>query len=397
MKVAFIVTHISRGSPGSFERIRLLCTHLNNKGIECTILTPYEEELTSGVRIKRIPTLMSKLRISSASYSLVRKLSNSRIGSKILLSEVALDRMIKSLIVDITKTLMKNKFDIIHAVQPIAGLACVNLPKPITPIVTDLHNIWPEELVTYGIINRNDATFLRLQDKEKKIINFSDSITVPSSSMKSYILKNYSPSRDSIVVIPPAGFVSNTEADRNSNVVYTGMVSRREHVDLFARSIEYIKTKASFYISNYGDDLKAIKKITARAGYPDVFYSWFKTRDELISFLRTSRVGIVTSQNDICRQMGPALKLFDYLSCGVPVVANDIGGWTQMIEDENVGILTEDNPRSFGEAIDLLLTDNELWNIMHKNALNLIRKGVNWESHVSKILIPLYEKVLKEH
>lgn len=398
MKVAFVFTHVSHGSPGSFERVRHLCTHLNTQGIECTILTPYEEDKAgiSDVPVQVIPSIINSMNLSSLSYSVFRKLSSSRLGSKIFLSEIALRQMTKNLAKGISKSIMKNKFDIIHAVQPVAAVACTLIDRSNISMVTDLHNIWSEELVLYDIIKKDDPIFSRLRRMEQNIINSSDSLTVVSDTMKSYILKNYSASANSIVVLPPAGYITDLELERERNVVYAGMVSAREHVDLFAKSIQFVKGQASFHISNYGDDLGRIKKLTEKSGHPRVLYSWFKSRPELITFLHKSRIGIVTSKNDICRQLGPALKLFEYISCGLPIVANDIGGWTQIIEDEKIGILTHDDPQEFAKAIDLLLEDNQLWNTLHENALRLVRTKQNWESNVKKILIPAYEKLLSK-
>lgn len=396
MKVAFILTHTSQGSPGSFERVRHLCRNLISKGIECTILTPYEEDYgtMTEVPVLIIPNIMNSLKLSLVSYSILRKLSFSRLGSKILLSDLALDQSARNLAKGINKCLSKNKFDIVHAIQPVAALAYSLVDRDRTPWVTDLHNIWPEELATYGLIEKGGSTFSRLQEKEKKIINLSDSVTVVSNAMKSYILDNYSAKADSLVVLPPAGFISDRVEERGQNVVYAGLVSQREHVDLFARSIPYVNEKASFHISNYGDDLNKIKMITQKSDSSRVSYSWFKDRQELIAFLHKSRIGIVTSQNDLCRQMGPALKLFEYISCGLPVVANDIGGWTKIIEDEEIGILTKDDPMEFARAINLLLNDGKLWKRMHENALGLVRSKLNWELNITESLIPLYERLI---
>lgn len=396
MRVAFVLTHTNRGSPGSFERIRHLSIHLDKQGIECTILTPYDEDQTSmpNIEMEVIPNWINSMKLSSLSYSVFRKLSSSRLGSKIFLSENALRRASTNLAKGIGRIVEREGFDIIHAVQPVAALACLQIKQPRPKIITDLHNIWPEELVLYNIIKKNDPIFKRLANIEKDIANSSNSVTVVSSLMKDYILKNYSTNADSLVVLPPAGFVSNITKTRKRNVVFAGMVSKREHVDLFANSIPLVKSKAFFHISNNGDDLSNIKMITQKYGNSNVSYSWFRTRDELINFLHSSRIGIVTSQNDICRQIGPAIKLFEYISCGLPVVANDIGSWTNIIKEKEIGILTEDDPKKFAQAIDLLLEESELWNKMHENAINLVKTKENWELNVKNVLIPLYETLL---
>jgi glycosyltransferase involved in cell wall biosynthesis len=219
---------------------------------------------------------------------------------------------------------------------------------------------------------------------------------VVSESMRSYIINNYSIMNKPIVVIPPSGAIiaKTSEITREPNVVYAGMVNSREHVDLFAKSIPFLKQPASFFISNYGDAIKDVKKITNNIQQV-INYIWFTRRHEVLEFLIKSKIGILTSRNDITRQLGPPLKLFDYMACGLPIVANDIGGWSKMIDSERIGILTRDDPKEFARSIDSILSDDSAWFKMSNKAIELIRKKYNWQNNVQNILIPMYNKLLE--
>jgi glycosyltransferase involved in cell wall biosynthesis len=109
--------------------------------------------------------------------------------------------------------------------------------------------------------------------------------------------------------------------------------------------------------------------------------------------LKKSKIGILTSNNDITRQMGPACKLFEYMTCGLPVVANNIGGWTELIEREQIGLLTDDDPKDFANSIDRILSDDSLWQKMHSNALHIVKVKNNWQENARKLLIPLYSSL----
>lgn len=395
LKICFILTHTSRGSAGSFVRIHQICKHLTDKNVQVTIFTPFSEDLgDKQVDIRLLPNKMSRGGFSSLAYKIARKMASSSLTSKLFLSEASISRMVDSLKNGIRHIQDENKFDVIHAVQPIAGLAAAKVAREYDiPLVVDLHNIWPEEVVTHGFIKRDDEIFNRLRGIEQEIFNSADAITVVSDFMKSYMMENYSVS-NKITVVPPAGQILDLPKEQSEkNVVYAGMVNFREHVDLFAESIPLIKTPASFFISKHGDAIEEIRKVTSRPRYPEVNYFWFPERQDLLNFLMRSRVGVLTSINDITRQIGPPLKLFDYMSCGLPVVANRIGGWSEIIEKEQIGMLIDDNSDSFAECVDMLLNDDSMWHKMRQNTQNLVKEKYNWESVAQKILMPLYSQL----
>lgn len=399
MNVGFIITHISHGSPGSFERIHELSRHLMNLGVNSTILTPFAEDKNNvtDVGMQLIGSTTAKLGLSSMIYKIARKMASSSLTSSLFLSNTSIMRMVNNIRHGLYSGLKQRRFDILHAVQPIAGLACAPIAKEFNiPFATDLHNIWPEEAVAEGLVKRDDSTFKRLHEVEQSIIDSSDVVTVVSESMKSYIISNYSIMNKPIVIIPPSGpiIAKTSDMPREPNVVYAGMVNSREHVDLFAKSIPFLKHSASFFISDYGDAIKDVKKITNNTQRV-VNYFWFIRRYEVLQFLIKSKIGILTSRNDITRQLGPPLKLFDYLACGLPVVANDIGGWSKMIEREGIGILTRDDPKDFARSIDSILSDDLLWFRMSNNATELIKNKHNWQNNVQNILIPMYNKLLE--
>jgi glycosyltransferase involved in cell wall biosynthesis len=53
-------------------------------------------------------------------------------------------------------------------------------------------------------------------------------------------------------------------------------------------------------------------------------------------------------------------KLYDYLSVGLPIVANEIGAWTKIIKENRVGIVTDNNPKAFAHGILEFLQNPEL-------------------------------------
>lgn len=400
MKIGFVVTFLSHGNPGSIVRIQEIARHLSRSGIETTILSPFTEDVEnlSENSVKLIPTPITKTGVSSMAYRLGSKLVSIKKASRLVLSDSYIDRIVSLIRGGLYRVLKDTEFDVLHAVQPYAALACASLSKQFgIPLVTDLHTVWPEEALADSLLtSRHDKTFRRLHDTEQSILDFSDALTVVSDFLKSYVVREYSNTQKPIVVVPPAGPIlpMNTHV-RENTVVYAGLVHPREHVDLFAKSIPLVRSDAEFLISNHGEALSEIKKITNSPGYPAVNYVWFRKRSEVLELLMRSKIGVLPSRNDITRHLGPPLKLFDYMACGVPVVANDIGGWSEFIKNERIGLLTRDDPEEYAQAIDSILSDEDLWRTMHCNAIGLIKSDHNWQKIVDAKLVPLYERLLR--
>ena len=72
-------------------------------------------------------------------------------------------------------------------------------------------------------------------------------------------------------------------------------------------------------------------------------------------------------------------KLFDYLSVGLPVVANDVGGWTDIVKENRVGRITSDDPKEFAQAIIDLLDNPQEIAEYGRRAMRLIRTKYNWD------------------
>ena len=401
MEIAFILTQTSSGSAGSFVKTHQICKNLKIFNFNPTILCPFDEDLDKikDVNIELIPTLVSKLGLSNLSYKIARKMASNNLTSGLFLSERSIEKMISTLEKGLNEILNKKKFDMIYAVQPIASLASVTFAhEKNIPLITELNNIWPEEAIISGQIVRDDETFSRLKSIEQRVIDESDGIVVVSEFMKKYIFENYSVGNKPFAIQTSVGpILEKSEKPRQNNVVYAGMVNPRAHVDLFIKSIPFVKNiNASFHISNKGDEIGNLKKLSNNFTQK-INYFWKSSWNDALCFLQESKIGILPTTNDITWKIGHPQKLFDYLACGLPVIANDVDSWwTKMIKKEKIGLVSEDDPKKFAECIDLLLSDDELWMTMHKNALNLIKTKYNWPTSVKENLIPFLSNVSKK-
>jgi glycosyltransferase involved in cell wall biosynthesis len=222
-------------------------------------------------------------------------------------------------------------------------------------------------------------------------------VVVVSELMKDYVAANYGVNSALISVVPPGGkpLIDKKGVEKNGKakkVVYAGLVANREHTDLFLNSMPFVlkqNSSVEFFITDKGEALGKAKKLIRYLGVEPKFF-WYDDYDVVNAFLSSCHMGVLCSGNGLARQMGTPVKLFTYLSNGLPVVANDIGGWSKIIEEENIGLLTKDSPEDFAAAINRLLNDERLRRELSYNALNAVAEKYNWDKS-RESLVKVYE------
>lgn len=392
LSVGFVVSHSFYGSPGSILRVRELSKSLTKLGVTCHIFSPFSYEAW-GPNIFFHKIFSSLFGLQDTIYNLTRKMMyDPFLMRHVILKKNILENMINRFSKALLKSLSGKKIDIIQGEQEIAAIACLRLSNKVDiPTVTSLHNIWSEELVAGGIIENPSNQYSLLESMESEIIKNSKTIVVVGEAMAKYLKNRYSVKRKNLLIIPPGGRLRNLKTTikiKPYRVVYSGLVVPRAHLDLFIKSIPFVKKKypkTKFYITKRGDSLKQIKRLANNLGLNPVYY-WYSKSEDFYQFLKSCHVGVIPSNTSIPRKIGPAVKLFDYLSVGLPVVANDIGGWSKIIKLEEVGILTEDNPKSFAKGILKVLDNENLAQNFSEKGKKLIKNKYNWDISAKKLL-----------
>jgi glycosyltransferase involved in cell wall biosynthesis len=276
--------------------------------------------------------------------------------------------------------LQQYKVDVLQIEQePTAASILPLLKKLSIPLVLDFHAIWAEELVNNKVITRNDSEYSRLQNLVSEAVSTVDAVLVESNAMKNYVMDNYGSAPSKIHVIGLPTEPKSKEIKEKSDpprVIYAGSLSQEKHCKLFLESIPHIARKypsTEFYMTNRGD-LVADARAVAKASGASINLFWFPTEEALFKLMMTCNIGIITLPNNISTRMSLETKFFDYLSTGLPVVCNNIGGWTSMIEEEKVGILTKDDPVEFSKGILKFIENPAMAREYGQRGLNLVKE-----------------------
>jgi glycosyltransferase involved in cell wall biosynthesis len=363
-----------------------LAKALSEMGVETQIFTPYEKtHLKDGVEVVNVPTLFSTFGVEGHFYKATRRIYYSKSLQKLvikMLKKVMTGRINVSS--KLQSILEKSDLDILQAEQDNAALMLLSTRLDFDiPIVLDLHGIWPEELLAADAIREDSKDWNELQATINRIIEHVDLTVCLSDAMKEYVLSHYNADPSKVGVVPPGGRIFCNEYFERAlpwKAVYAGIVSYRKHVDLFVRSMPYIKEKMAnveFGITRRGDLLKHVQGLAKSLGVEPKYF-WFKDLKKTLEFLSSCHIGILPSTNDTSARISMPSKLFDYLSVGLPVVANDVGGWTDIVKKNNLGRVSRDDPVNFANCVLELLSDPEELVMCGRNGIQAIRNIYNW-------------------
>lgn len=392
--------HAPGESMGSLYRVMNLSQGLTKLSHKCYIFTPfhYSEDWGQSVEFMAIPVITSKegINLSKLIYKTIRKILDIKLLSNFtLLNPKILEYTINRISRRFMKFLNENSIylDVIIGETEIGGLVLTRIKDKINiPIIVDYQNYWPEELVEHKVIKRHSRRYRYLVDLEREVLIKSDFVVCISDAMADFLKKKLPPKyRKKIRGINNGGFPEiNTPKKKTMppKIINSGMVVQRSNFKLFLRSIKYVLEKypeTQIFITRKGEKLKEVIKLAKKMKLNINFY-WKNTNEEYLELLSQCHVGVVTSTNELTRKLGFVAKVYDYFSVGIPVVGNDIGGFTSIIEKENVGLLSSNDPLDLAEKIIYFIENPQAAYECGERGINLLKNKLNIEESTKKLI-----------
>ncbi|MEM2372862.1 MAG: glycosyltransferase [Thermoproteota archaeon] len=367
-----------------------------NDEVEVHVFTPFNEVVggLKKVYFHKLRTFASG-RLNEVIYKCSRAMFKKRIFvNSLIYKSYTLNRIIHSLANSLKEELIKYPVEILQAEQDIPAAAANIVRNHIgSPIVADVHDLWADEEFLSSRISPRSSACEVINNITRKAVEESDLVLVGNELMKKIIESRFSIKSSRIVVSPNGGELHKLEkyGERRKRIIYAGNFEPYEFVDFFLESAPHIlreENDLEILIYGKGSEEPRLKKLAKRLGLPNSIFKGFIKRGELIPILAQSLVGVVPTR----KRYASPLKLFEYLSVGLPVVSIKGMWWSNIIEEYHAGKTSEFDSEKYAEAILELVTTNDIEEFS-MGALKIIRDKYNWFK-IAEDLVSIYKELV---
>ncbi len=130
-------------------------------------------------------------------------------------------------------------------------------------------------------------------------------------------------------------------------------------------------------------------------GWANVNELGFLGREGVADVMSRSKAGIVTLYPIINYMDALPVKMFEYMSAGLPVIASDFALWREIVEGNSCGICVNPlEPKEVAQAIEYIIAHPQKAEQMGQNGKKAVIEKYNWGVEEKK-LFKVYEKISK--
>lgn len=181
--------------------------------------------------------------------------------------------------------------------------------------------------------------------------------------------------------------------EKVEEVCYVGGIFASRGIRELVDAIAFARAGVRLGLAGSFSERDVRTEVEKMPGWTRVDELGFLSRSEIREVLARSMGGLVTLHPTPAYLDSLPVKMFEYMSAGLPVIASDFPLWREIIEGNDCGICVDPlDPGAIAAAIDRLVDNPDRAREMGENGRRAIEERYNWGAEEKKLLA-LYEKL----
>jgi len=242
-------------------------------------------------------------------------------------------------------------------------------------LVVDLRDLWPDEFFSIGVASERSLFVRLLRFVERRAYRSASAITCTTHAFMDEVAKRGA-GKEKLQFIPNGADLEMFTPHSPTNpiaaelplgdkfvVMYSGLLGLKHGLDLIldvAKSLQ-AHPEILFFIRGIGPHREALIQRVQDWGLTNVSFGGAREIEDVPYILARANIGISSLLPDEYFDKIISIKLFEYMACGVPVVAAVRGEGAKLLQDSGAGIATPPGDvQAMADAILRLYNDRPL-------------------------------------
>lgn len=191
-------------------------------------------------------------------------------------------------------------------------------------------------------------------------------------------------------------FYLNVSWERKKNeLCYIGSISPQRGINEILQAFEFVSSEARLNLAGSFSDLITKEKIESLDLFKEKVNNWgYVNQSEVKNILIRSIAGLVTLHGIPTFLESLPIKMFEYMSAGIPLIISDFPYWRELLKGYDCCIFVEPKDyKSIALAIDFFSNNPKVAEQMGKRGRMLVEQKFNWKSESTKLL-SFYNEIL---
>ena len=183
---------------------------------------------------------------------------------------------------------------------------------------------------------------------------------------------------------------------KRKQVCYIGGLEDIRGIKEMVRAFEHVRCGARLRLGGSFSEQQLAHEVMAYSGWQNVDYCGWLDRDQVRHTLHMSVAGLVTLHPLVNYMEASPVKMFEYMSAGIPVIASRFPLWREIVEGNSCGLCVDPlDPEAIAGAIDYLVENPERAQEIGRNGRRAVQERYNWSLEERKLL-SLYRRLIEK-